>query len=167
MEKKFTQRPEFYLSVISLLLSLAAFLTSAIQTNIMHKQQKASAWPFLEISNGIQSDDMYLRVINKGVGPAIIKKATFSFEGKEYDTAMQCAKAMVNDTSFHEWRFTSFPINKSVIASNETIETLLINDLKFVYKILEKGKSFSFKIRYASIYGDEWETDGTTTIEVK
>jgi hypothetical protein len=164
---KFSQRPEFYISVISLLLSLAAFLTSAIQTNIMHKQQKASAWPFLEVSNGVQSDALFIKVTNKGVGPAIVKKATFRFEGKEYETAMQCAKAMINDTSFIESRFVSFPINKSVIASNETVQTLLINDLNFVYKLLNKGQSFSFKIRYASIYGDEWETDGTNCVEVK
>jgi hypothetical protein len=167
MEHTNGQRPELYIAIISLLLSLAAFSTSVIQTNIMQKQQKASVWPHLEVSSGVISGAYYIKVKNKGVGPAIVKNVAFNAGGKSYVTAMECAKAILQDTSFHEWYFSSFPINKSVFASNEEVETIKINDVKFIQALFEKGKDFNFKIRYASVYGEEWETDGSNTVQVK
>jgi hypothetical protein len=161
------RQPEFYIAIVSLLLSLAAFLTSVIQTVIMQSQQKASVWPHVEVTHGVQSGEYYMKVKNKGVGPAIIKNVAFNFEGKSYEVAMDCAKAIINDTSFHEWRFSTYPFHNSVFAANEEIETLRINDIKFVYKIIENGEGFNFKVRYASIYGEEWETDGKKSVQIK
>jgi hypothetical protein len=167
MNKNIGRQPEFYISILSLLLSLAAFYTSVVQTNIMQTQQKASVWPFVEITHGVQTNEYYLKVKNKGVGPAIIKQVDFNFQGKSYPVAMDCAQAIINDTAFHAWHFSSYPFNKSVFAANEEIEALRINDLRFVNQLLKNGEGFNFKVRYASIYGDEWETDGQNTEKVK
>lgn len=71
-----------------IIIALSALFVSFFQTRIQHKHNKLSVKPILESSIEQQYDDTLstVFVINRGVGPAIIKSFKFTYKGKTYNS---------------------------------------------------------------------------------
>jgi hypothetical protein len=71
------------------LIGLSALITSVVtvaflayQAYLMRVQVEASTWPYMQISEVCCGDGLKIVVHNKGVGPAIVKSATVTVDGK-------------------------------------------------------------------------------------
>ncbi len=151
--------PEVVLSLLSLLISLCSVAFTIVQTEIMQSQQKASVWPYLEIRPRIVQNVFFLEVQNKGVGPAIVRKVEFGYRGKIYDNFEQVAQRIVNDSTMDYSNTLRNPIRKYVFSASEKVNVFEANDVRHATKLIYSTADIKINIRYASIYGDEWETN--------
>ncbi len=158
----------------SLLIALAAILINVItvsvyvyQTRLMQQQQYASAWPYLEwrmVYN--QSDGFYMIVKNNGVGPAIIKNVSITYENEPVQELDSIMKVLADTTMFP---YLYRDVNNRVIPPGGEIRPIQVNDLLLseliYYRLIEK--SFAYEICYESIYGEQWTSLGTEVVESK
>jgi hypothetical protein len=75
-------RLDLVIAVCALLISSLATLASWWQTRIIQDQLSAQVWPYLSISTTLDSDDLRVSVSNEGLGPAIIRSAAVTVDGK-------------------------------------------------------------------------------------
>jgi hypothetical protein len=151
--------PEVLLALLSLAISLCSVGFTVIQTDIMQTQQKASVWPYLEIHTGIYQNTFFLEVQNKGVGPAIVKDVVFEYQGKTYDRFDEIAIQIVNDSTFNYTNRITNPIQKYVFSAAEKVRVFEANDVRHASKLIYNTSEIKTRIRYASIYGDQWEVN--------
>ncbi len=154
--KGFQWRPEVILSLFSLGISLFSFVFIALQTNIMQKQQETSVWPYLEVSAGITGKGFYLKVKNKGVGPAIITDVAIEYKGLRFESVEKVAKAVVNDSTFNYNIYSTDDLDKTVISANEEVTTFSVSDMKFSTILINSTSDIKIIIDYTSIYGKKW-----------
>ncbi len=150
---KNTIKLELVVAFLSLFISVFTFVITALQTNIMQKQQKASVWAYLEATVNISSEGFSVDVHNKGVGAARVKDVTYILNGKKFKNFEELAKIAVNDTSFNYDFYSTNPINKKVFAPTEKIRVFSVKNMKYASKII--NQKIDFEIVYTNIYGDE------------
>ena len=69
-----------------ILIGISALFVSVWQINVSQNHNKLSVKPYLD-NHLIQSDStLTVTISNAGFGPAIIKKITFNYKGKEYNS---------------------------------------------------------------------------------
>lgn len=66
----------------AVILSIVAISISVLEVSTMRTHQRASVWPYLEISQGYNQDGFRMTLENKGVGPALIKRFEMTLDGK-------------------------------------------------------------------------------------
>ena len=153
-------------SFIALFISVRQTSIMSEQTRLLVEQNKASAWPHLEIglSKGFAGNDQdgykitnfRIHIDNKGTGPAIVESVRVLYDGK----------AATNWSSF--FRLTNLPdsisgshsnttVNNSVIAANDVVDMLnLKGNQPLMEYIYEHADQFSIEICYKSVYDDHW-----------
>lgn len=85
-----TQRLNFVLAICAILISAASFYATYLQASAAEKQVKAMTLPLLQYQTGNYDNKINKQIIsfgisNAGVGPALIKKIDFRYNGKEID----------------------------------------------------------------------------------
>jgi hypothetical protein len=75
-------RLDLVIAVCALLVSSLATAASWWQTRVIQQQLSAQVWPYVSTSAGIDHDVAQVSVTNDGLGPAIIRSATITVDGK-------------------------------------------------------------------------------------
>ncbi len=75
-------RLDLVIAVCALLISSLTTLASWWQTRIIRDQLSAQVWPYVSISTTLDTDDLRVSALNDGLGPAIIRSASASVDGK-------------------------------------------------------------------------------------
>jgi len=75
------------IAVCAVLISAASFYAAFVQSEAAQKQVQAETWPYLKLDHGNYDEqdmlrNIYIKVINSGVGPAKIKSLKLSYKGK-------------------------------------------------------------------------------------
>jgi hypothetical protein len=143
---------EMIFSSLSLVISIFTFVITAIQTQIMQNQQKASVWAYLEAEPTISSQGFAYQVQNKGVGAAIIKKVSYSCDGKKYNDFVDLAKDVVKDSTFSYDYYSTHPIQKKVFAAGEKIQVFYVKEMKYAEQFVRHD--IIVEIDYENIYGE-------------
>ncbi len=87
------------IAVCAVLISGASFYATYLQAQSEEKQVKAATWPYLQISSGnynLEDEEHRISILleNVGVGPAIVKSFTMSYEDAEssdiYEILTEC-----------------------------------------------------------------------------
>jgi hypothetical protein len=151
--------PEVVLSLLSLLISLCSVAFTIVQTDIMQTQQKASVWPYLEIHAGIYQNVYSFEVHNKGVGPAVVRSVEYEYKGKTYSKFDEIARLIVNDSTFNYSNMITRPIQKYVFSAGEKVSVFEATGVRHASKLIYNTSDVRIKIRYASIYEDQWEVN--------
>jgi hypothetical protein len=87
MKSKFSWNPEIITSVCAIFISLMTLVVFIYQTNIIRKEQRLSALPYMTMGNqGFGSPTFKLIIKNDGIGPAFVKDITIKYEGKTYES---------------------------------------------------------------------------------
>ncbi|MBL7805593.1 MAG: hypothetical protein JNL02_17760 [Saprospiraceae bacterium] len=145
--------------------SLCALVVSLYQTYLQRKQQYASVWPRLEVYSFNQiADSSYqcgFRVMNRGVGPAIIESVELQVNEKNTRQLGEFAGFLL-DT-----RPNLAEVNNSIndlvsvgtfIPAGQEIDwlafTAKVTDRYWLDPALQNARIL---IRYTSIYGEKWE----------
>lgn len=134
------------------------------QARIMQEQQKASAWPYLEVLPSYGPQGFSLGVTNKGTGPAIVKNVVLKLGEEEFESLDSLFKALT-DSSFNEFGYST--VNRRVIAAGETIQSFFILDEHTGNAIAQalNTRDFKYEVCYCSIYGDCWTCKGLEVSE--
>jgi hypothetical protein len=167
-------------TVVAVVLSLVAISISVLEVSTMRMQQKASVWPYLQIS-GRYVDNRYSIVLeNKGVGPALIQDLALFVDDKEagrFDKIIEDLVGKENAFGYDKYRVSN--PNGSVVSSREKIELISVplkefngSDNDFTPGIMfaqQSAKRLNLSICYCSIYEDCWQVDlkGSGASEIK
>ncbi len=155
-------------SFLAMIVSISALIVSIRETNIMreqsqlmHTQQKTNVWPYVtgrqSFSLG-EKGSVKFKMINKGIGPAIVKKTNFSIGEQPVDTYLDIfneVKKILPDGV--EFGLSTGTFGEQILRSNEELEAITITFDRFEddYNIMTKIV-INFDICYCSIYDDCW-----------
>lgn len=90
---------QLVIAVSAVLISAASFYATYLQAQSEKLQVKAATWPYLEVSSGNfdverNEERIYYKLMNSGVGPAILKSFSLGFDGEysdnPYDIFQRC-----------------------------------------------------------------------------
>jgi hypothetical protein len=79
-EKAF--RLDFFIALGALIVSALTAAALIYQTHVIADQYAATIWPYLSSEGDVSSSEMSLRVVNDGLGPALIQSAQLVVDGK-------------------------------------------------------------------------------------
>lgn len=159
---------ELLLGISATFLSLAALIVSIFQTKIAREQQQASVWPYLQIGMFLSQDnntsEFEVQLTNNGVGPALIKRISLAYQGKQYQTyhaVFTDEVAEVKDSAGSQafWR----EVERGVVikAGEEWPLFKLTGRDKSIVRASTKASNstFHYVVTYSDVYGNCWRLD--------
>ena len=162
-------RSEWVVAAAAMTVSILSLVVYIYQAKIMQEQQQTSVWPYLEwILVTSTGDGFYIAVINKGVGPAIVKKTRLTLDGKETDS-FQLTRDLIGEEKIDSlWTFYS-RVDERVLAPGEEVRLFHIKDRENARLVLpvpaDVLRRITYEITFASIYGDCWTSKGLKVVE--
>jgi hypothetical protein len=148
-------------TTMATIVSVCALVVSVMQTYYQHKYLHAAAWPHLQISVDRETsvkdstkNTTIVKLMNKGVGPAIIDSVAYFYKGKTYKSMTDVSKEIVGVGflgSFHNIT------NGEVIAQNEEIINISVKGAKKAEMLSEAASMMKIKIIYSSVHDSKWE----------
>lgn len=176
-KKKFFLSSDQIFGLTAMLISLVTLIIFVRQTNIMDKQSRLSALPYLMVEKSTNSEEFKIQfsLVNHGVGPAIIEDRMIRYSGEEYDQ------------DFHQFLTQSVagldtikPFNWSTIykgmaiPANGRVVMIAIGNNQAEYDLyrktlqkFQKNDDFYFEIIYSSVYGDRWKMSTDSEVPQK
>ena len=162
-----------YLSILAVVSSFCAIGITFYQAYLQRTQQYASVMPVLEsyTNNGREDKTYYFDfvLINNGIGPAFIKDFTYFYKGKAQKSFRNIVDQVAIDKVGRgkEASLDTLPVMKTVysglwinriIPTNQEVKLVSIQSNKLALWMLDAYQrgDINIKIRYASIYGEEW-----------
>lgn len=133
-----------------ILIALSALFVSIWQINISHKHNKLSVEPYLDYHLDQSNATLTVKFSNQGFGPAIVKKITYIYKNKTYNSL----EDFLNDSGEISNRLESFQYGaNTIIASGEKKLLVKLKGSKIrgvrvniIYKTVYKDqKEFNFK----------------------
>lgn len=158
---------EVLLALIAVLISFSTLFVYLYQSSLMKTQQKMSVWPHLTFGPSRSEDQLVINLINKGVGPAIIKKFTIKFNDNQINGIHEIMN-FIPDTLQSEFQYSSIRSGQVLMAA-ESINLFQVNNpktIKYLLQLTQEGKIY-IEICYCSIYNDCWTSKGVEVLESK
>ena len=146
--------PEMLVALVSLTVSVGALVTTVLQTNIMRSQQAASVWPHLELSSVASNQGLSLHVVNKGIGPALVKKVTIRYQGQTFHDPRLALYAIYGKRSL-PGRHETTSMEGSVLTPGEDITMFSSDNPDVVRKVALARPDIYMEVEYESVYGDQ------------
>ena len=163
-EAKESYRRRFDLNSIAtigaVILSIVAISISVLEVSTMRTHQRASVWPYLEISQSYNQDMFSITLRNKGVGPALIKDFALLLDEEpayELDQLIIEVAGEANAFSYDIYR-TSNPSN-GVISPREAVNLLSFPITSETNVFLNNAQGrVDIRACYCSIHDQCWST---------
>lgn len=76
-------RLDFFVAIAALLISALTAGALLYQTRVVAQQYAATIWPYLDVSSTYRRGSETIEVVNDGLGPALIRSAQLSVDGKK------------------------------------------------------------------------------------
>ncbi|MEO1304093.1 MAG: hypothetical protein AAFV37_03890 [Pseudomonadota bacterium] len=112
------------LSIVAIVISMSALGVSVFEVTSLQDQQKASVWPYLEISRNYSGQGFEIRVANKGIGPALVGDVEISLRGKTINSSNDLDQIIIDtlgpERAFSYDTYRARDVSKQVIAPGET-----------------------------------------------
>lgn len=156
---------EMIVAVAAVAIGVATLVVYMYQARIMREQQQASVWPYVEWTLTLGSQSGFdITVVNKGVGPAIIKSTSLELDGKPMADATEFMYALLDHPDSIAYNTSS--LDGTVMAPGEEIHFLRIAANSATRKLDPSVYNrISFKITYSSIYNECWTNSGKKTVK--
>lgn len=159
----------------AMIISILTLIIFIYQTNIINTQSKLSVKPRLSLSSIESTKDSIVifeeAIQNKGLGPAIVKKASIEYKGETFplDFDEFISRKFPEHEKYVDLLQTSGISENSTILQNETITIykmeIPMSKLSEVVKYFEVDlenmePSWNFELVYSSLYEDEtWKAN--------
>ena len=165
-KRKWWKDAEMITALSAVFIGVVALIIGAYQAKVSSDQRAASVWPYLEVSRySIQGEEYGFTIINKGVGPALIKQMEVLVDGKAMKGWSTAIRAMIKEDINIQSIYSS--TNKSVIAVQESRKMIDLKDKKIIKKLQAANDNITIKVCYCSIFKDCWIAGrGIDTYEV-
>ncbi|PWN06725.1 hypothetical protein [Rhodohalobacter mucosus] len=151
---------EMFIAVFAIVISLSTLFVYIYQSNLMKQQQKMSVWPHLTIGPSVSEDAFTLRMMNQGIGPAIIETVQLTHDGDPLD-GIQDLMTIVPDSLQSAFSYSSLWTGQ-VIMAGEPVDLFSVSSsgaAGFLAGELGAGRIL-LEVCYSSVYGDTWVTNG-------
>ncbi|MCC5928701.1 MAG: hypothetical protein JJU28_05590 [Cyclobacteriaceae bacterium] len=160
-------KPEMFIAVFAIFISLSTLFVYIYQSSLMKQQQQMSVWPYLSYGPSWGYDYFRLNLINKGIGPAIVKSFEISYDGKKLENIHELM-LLVPDSLRSEYMYSALWPGM-VIMAGEEVSMFKTTDPKTVQYIVENliNDKIYMDICYSSVYGDTWVSYGLNVEESK
>jgi hypothetical protein len=166
------------LPVSAILISLISLIVGIHHGNIMNEMARdnaraaeASVWPFLQLdagnTRGNDAGNVYVDLVNKGVGPARVESFEFFYQGRAFADAQQLLKncCFSGVPSGGTVRTQTADVAPGVIAAKETALVFqlpregMATTVWDKYDSLRQRGAFSARACYCSVFDKCWKTD--------
>jgi len=151
-------------TIMALVISVIAMITSIYEANIMKSQQKAMVWPYIKASEAYNSKGFAVKVFNNGTGPAIIKSVEVTYKDKPIKDVNQLLDSLKPDRTFGYDIVTNNDINNYVFKSGEEVILLGFSWNEETREAINNFQYVDVKIAYESVLGDKWLYDSNNDI---
>lgn len=153
-------KPEMLMAIFAIIISMSTLFVYIYQSNLMKQQQKMSVWPYLSYGPSWGDDYLVISLINKGIGPAIIKEVKVELDGNPLN-GFHSIMTTLPDTIKTTYTYSSL-WNGQVIMAGEKVDILTVRDPRVVSYLLDlvNGNRIVFEVCYASVYGETWRSYG-------
>ncbi len=171
-EKRF--RFDLVVALCALLISGVAAAASAYQTYVIRQQYSATVWPYLTFISSSSETFFSLTVSNDGIGPALIRTAVVSRNGKPIDVQANPSTspaifyailpernaAEADERTAHKHGRTSVTVSSivrgDVIPAGQTLQLLRVDGQFITHHIVANMRRFDLQICYCSLLGSCW-----------
>ncbi len=146
-------------TTMATIVSICALAVSLMQTYYQHKYLHAAAWPHLQANANRYEDkdstkcSFTVKLMNKGIGPAIIESIDYQYKGKNMDGIEPLIHLMIGKKFGGSYKGIG---PGEVIAQNEEFDLVSI--------VGGKAKGFTenivyvrMRIVYSSVHDQKWE----------
>ncbi len=146
-------------TTMATIVSICALVVSVMQTYYQHKYLHAAAWPHLETSLERYEDKdstkntTSVKLMNKGIGPAIIESVTYHYKGKQIDGIETLFQLITKNKSAGSFKPV---IQGKVIAQNEEFDLIAVFGTK-AKEFTENIVHVKMTIVYSSVHDQRWE----------
>ncbi|UFH53787.1 hypothetical protein [Spirosoma sp. KNUC1025] len=146
-----------YLSILAVVSSFCAIGITFYQAYLQRTEQYASVMPILRCLNTSKLENglgYAFICVNNGLGPAFIEEATYTYQGKTYESIDNVVHFLPVDSTLN----TSNVGKGWVIPQGERVDILQISTRKNI--ALYRGKigngGLTVNFVYRSVYGQRW-----------
>ena len=163
-------KSEVIVAISAIAISIMTLFVYIFQAQIMMDQQHTSVWPYVEWTSTYYSEEnqeFYISVVNKGVGPALIKDTRLTLDDSvySYDRYGDFMKALIGKGRRDSlWVMYSVADNR-VLAPGEEVKIVHVKNWQTARIPTFNIRRITYTICYCSIYDDCWTTDGTISKE--
>ncbi len=154
-------------TIMALIISIIAMVTSIYEANIMKSQQKSMVWPYLSITQQYNSEGFGIRVTNKGTGPAIVTSVQFDYDGIPIENVDALMDSLNPERTFGYDIMRNSTIGNHVFTSGEEMMLfgLPYNDeTRIVLKNISKVR---MRVGYKSVLDEYWYYDSENDTHYK
>lgn len=143
-----TERLSHYAIMV---VAVSALVVSVWQVKISQEHNKLSVRPFLNFSSGWDGSIWMVSMSNEGVGPAIITRVDYTYEGVTYNQVDDVLKA--SNLITNRINSTNFGTNSPFAVEKSTV----FLQLKRKDSVFRKPLGISVSVKYESIYKETFE----------
>lgn len=149
---------QVWIAIMATIISLCALLTSLYQAMLDREQQRASVWPYVMITmsnvnpNNVSEPFFEISLMNKGVGPAIVKSIAYNFQEKSVENPYQLISEIFPKTEFF---IISDIWQGRVISPGETVQHIVLKGAQ-AEKMDSLSRYLKIQIQYKSVFDDIW-----------
>ncbi|WP_299526869.1 hypothetical protein [Winogradskyella sp.] len=159
MTKSRTDRLQSFGTILALVISVIAMVTSIYEANIMKSQQKAMVWPYLKTTQSYSNEGFNIKVFNNGIGPALVKSVEVSFKNHPLKDIDELLDSLKPDRTFGYDILKTNDVNNYVFKPGEEQVLMGLSWTDETRDLLENLQYVNIKIAYESVLGDYWVYD--------
>jgi len=138
-------------AIIAALIGVLALLVSGYTAYVQRQQVRAQVWPYLMTAN--YDNESAIKLLNKGVGPAIVKSMRVWVDGKPQHGWRQVTTAL----GLERVPLRTSTITDNVISGGEVVPMLVFGDADVYHRFRNESASRSgMEICYCSTLDDCW-----------
>jgi hypothetical protein len=138
-------------AIIAALVGLLALCVSCYTAYIQRQQVRAQVWPYLQVGNF--DPEQAIAVLNKGVGPAIVRSAQVWVDGK----AQPDWKHVLNALDIPPHGFQDSTVNGTVLSAGERVVMIKIPDEAVYRRFRDTAKArIDMELCFCSTLGECW-----------
>ena len=138
-------------AIIAALIGVLALLVSGYTAYVQRQQVRAQVWPYLMLAN--YDTESAFKLLNKGVGPAIVKSMRVRVDGQPQRTWRQVTTAL----GLERIPLRMSTISDNVISGGEIVPMLVFGDADGYHRFRDaSAHRTSVEICYCSTLGDCW-----------
>ena len=158
------------LSLIAIVISLSALGVSVFEVTSLKDQQKASVWPYLELTPTYSGSGFEVKLQNKGIGPALLGDVELLHKG-EHLASIEALDALILQTLGPERAF-SYDTYRARDASNSVLspgEEIILFGVPWTPDtrafVEQTAINLSAQGCFCSVYGDCWTVEANKVPE--
>jgi hypothetical protein len=138
-------------AVIASLIGAFALVVSAYTAYLQRTQVRAQVWPYLMLAS--YDSENSVKLLNKGVGPAIVRSVRVTVDRKPRRTWREVTTAL----GFERIPLRTSTISDNVISGGEVVPMLVFNDADTYHRFRTQSRGRSaVEICYCSTLDECW-----------